>query len=93
MPPNPSKTTPPEILSLCKKFFYIGFLFLPWLWVVNVIYMWPLTKRSDIDLYFSMAGALFWFIALSTWYGIFVNQRIAWGEFSDKIIVIPLRGK
>jgi hypothetical protein len=48
MSPNPSKIPPSEILSLCKKFFYIGLLFLPWLWVVNIIYMWPLTKHSDI---------------------------------------------
>ncbi|CAG8541544.1 hypothetical protein RhiirA5_291378 [Rhizophagus irregularis] len=98
MPPNPSKIPPSEILSLCKKFFFIGLLFLPWLWVVNIIYMWPLTKHSDIGkeikkyLYFSMAGALFWLIVLSTWYSIFVNQRITWGEFADKIIVLPIRG-
>jgi presenilin enhancer 2 len=39
-----------------------------------------------------MAGALFWLIVLSTWYSIFVNHRVTWGEFADKIIVIPIRG-
>src|SRR6185312_11629305 len=47
MPPNP-QTPPSELLSITKKFFYIGLFFLPWLWVVNVIYMWPVTKRDDV---------------------------------------------
>ncbi|CAG8545255.1 28676_t:CDS:1, partial [Racocetra persica] len=47
MPPSP-KTPPHEILSICKKYFIIGFFFLPWLWVINVVYMWPLIKREDI---------------------------------------------
>ncbi|GES78288.1 gamma-secretase subunit pen-2 [Rhizophagus clarus] len=49
-------------------------------------------KEIKKYLYFSTAGALFWLIVLTTWYSIFVNQRITWGEFADKIIVIPIRG-
>ncbi|CAG8691790.1 6404_t:CDS:2 [Dentiscutata erythropus] len=97
MPPSP-KTPPQEALSICKKYFIIGCFFLPWLWVVNVVYMWPLTKREDIGaqikkyLYLSMFGAIFWLIVLVTWLTIFVTNRVGWGQLADSISVAIPKG-
>ena len=34
-----------EIRTIAKRYFYIGFLLLPWLWLVNFIYIYPVTRR------------------------------------------------
>jgi presenilin enhancer 2 len=39
-----------EILSVGRKMFYGGFAFLPFLWLVNVIYLWPTLKRTDVPV-------------------------------------------
>jgi presenilin enhancer 2 len=46
--PSLDKLSGTEILSIGKKMFYGGFAFLPFLWLVNVIYLWPTLKRSDV---------------------------------------------
>jgi hypothetical protein len=46
--PSLEKMSGTEILSIGKKMFYGGFALLPFLWLVNVIYLWPTLKRTDV---------------------------------------------
>ncbi|KAH8548635.1 gamma-secretase aspartyl protease complex, presenilin enhancer-2 subunit [Umbelopsis sp. PMI_123] len=96
--PSLDKMSGSEILSIGKKMFYGGFAFLPLLWLVNVIYLWTSLKRTDVPiqlrkyLIYSIAGCLAWFIALTTWYALFVNKRVAWGATADRITVVIPKG-
>lgn len=38
-----------EILTISKKLFFAGFCFLPFLWLYNVLYLWPVRNRSDLS--------------------------------------------
>ncbi|KAJ3079061.1 hypothetical protein HK102_004053, partial [Quaeritorhiza haematococci] len=44
------KAKPEEVLGIAKTYFYGGFAFLPWLWLVNFFYLYPVVKkRADLD--------------------------------------------
>jgi presenilin enhancer 2 len=45
-----------------------------------------------IDVYWSLGGCVIWFIILTTWYGLFVNKRTAWGQGADRITVVIPKG-
>ncbi|RUS35146.1 gamma-secretase aspartyl protease complex, presenilin enhancer-2 subunit [Jimgerdemannia flammicorona] len=96
--PSIDKLAPTEILSIAKKMFWGGFAFLPFLWLVNFMYLWPATKRADAPpelkkyLLMSLAGSITWLIILSTWFGLFVNMRVAWGAAADMITVVIPKG-
>lgn len=45
-----------------------------------------------VDIYLSLTGCIFWFILLTTWYALFVNKRVAWGEGGDRITVVIPKG-
>ncbi|KAL1925607.1 uncharacterized protein VTP21DRAFT_490 [Calcarisporiella thermophila] len=88
-----------EIHTLARRYFFAGFIFLPFLWLVNVIYLWPTLKREDVRLMgvkkyliCSMVGVAFWAIALAIWYGLFVSNRVQWGASADTITVIIPKG-
>ncbi|KAG0368612.1 gamma-secretase aspartyl protease complex, presenilin enhancer-2 subunit [Gamsiella multidivaricata] len=87
-----------EILNVSKKLFYGGFCLLPFLWVYNVLYIWPVRHRSDLSPqirhYLLMSGILatLLFIIFSTWFGIFVNHRLSWGATGDLLTVVLVKG-
>ncbi|RKP11332.1 gamma-secretase aspartyl protease complex, presenilin enhancer-2 subunit, partial [Piptocephalis cylindrospora] len=77
-----------------------GFAFLPFLWAVNFFYMFKVMReRSDriprLKQYVwgSGIGALLWFIALTTWYAVFVNTRTTWGPGTDHFTVVLITGE
>ncbi|GAB5587658.1 hypothetical protein Unana1_02558 [Umbelopsis nana] len=96
--PSLDKMSGTEILSIGKKMFYGGIAFLPFLWLVNVIYLWPTLKRSDVPtqlrsyLIYSLSGSILWFVVLTTWYALFVNERVVWGATADRITVVVPKG-
>jgi hypothetical protein len=56
------------------------------------VYTSALTHPFFPDLIYSIAGCLAWFIALTTWYALFVNKRVAWGATADRITVVIPKG-
>lgn len=43
------KMSPDEILAASKKLFFGGFALLPLLWVYNILYIWPVRNRADLN--------------------------------------------
>ncbi|KAF9955095.1 Gamma-secretase subunit pen-2 [Mortierella alpina] len=92
------KMGPEEILTISKKLFYGGFGLLPFLWVYNVLYIWPVRNRSDLSPqvrhYVLMSGIMstLLFVVFSVWFGIFVNQRLSWGATGDALTVVLVKG-
>ncbi|KAI8083174.1 gamma-secretase aspartyl protease complex, presenilin enhancer-2 subunit [Halteromyces radiatus] len=87
-----------EMIIISKKMFYGGFAFLPFLWLVNFLYFFQQTRKPSAPkqlkhyVYLSLGGCLLWFIVLTTWYGIFVNERTYWGALGDKLTVVIPKG-
>lgn len=89
-----------EKLSLCRKYYLGGFAFLPFLWLVNVIWFFrdafvkpAYTEQLQIKTYVkrSAVGLLLWVAVLTTWITIFQHFRAEWGEVGDYLsFTIPL---
>ncbi|XP_076137335.1 gamma-secretase subunit PEN-2 isoform X1 [Alosa pseudoharengus] len=89
-----------EKLSLCRKYYLGGFAFLPFLWLVNVVWFFreafvkpTYNEQLQIKTYVkrSALGLLFWVAVLTTWITIFQHMRAQWGEVSDYLsFTIPL---
>ncbi|KAI7901926.1 gamma-secretase subunit PEN-2-like protein [Cokeromyces recurvatus] len=96
--PKLEKMSSEERINICKKMFYGGFAFLPLLWLVNFMYFFNTSRKADAPkelkkyVYFSLFGCIVWFILLTTWYAIFVNKRVAWGQIADRITVVIPKG-
>ncbi|KAF9413093.1 hypothetical protein BGZ94_000829 [Podila epigama] len=98
MTKNIEKMSADEILTVSKKLFYGGFCLLPFLWVYNILYIWPVRSRTDLSpqvrhyLFMSAVLASVMFVIFSTWFGIFVNQRLGWGATGDALTVVLVKG-
>ncbi|RKO95992.1 hypothetical protein CXG81DRAFT_14005 [Caulochytrium protostelioides] len=89
-----AKTAPEEVLKTAQYYWYLGFAFLPWLWLTNFLYLYPLCRRrQDLDprvlriAYASLAGALVWVVVLAIWIPVFVTQRASWGSLGDVLAI------
>lgn len=50
-----------------------------------------ISKNSFSDVILSAIGAVIWAIGLAVWITIYQTNRVAWGEFADKLsFIIPL---
>ncbi|KAF9972221.1 hypothetical protein BGZ73_004681 [Actinomortierella ambigua] len=98
MAKDANKLAPEEVLTISRKLFLGGFCLLPFLWVYNLLYLWPIRHRSDITpqvrkhLMFSAVGSLVMFVISSTWFAIFVNFRLDWGAVGDNLTVVLVKG-
>ncbi|KAI8997328.1 gamma-secretase aspartyl protease complex, presenilin enhancer-2 subunit [Pilobolus umbonatus] len=96
--PQVDKMSTEEHISISRKMFYGGFAFLPFLWLVNYMYFFKLIHKPNAPaefkkyVYLSLGGCIVWFILLTTWYILYVTQRISWGEMADIITVIIPKG-
>lgn len=72
----------PKVLKQCKELCVKS----SEMWFVSNLY------SISIDVYFSLAGCVTWFIILTTWYSLFVSKRVAWGEGADRITVVIPKG-
>ena len=88
------KVTNEEKLDLCRKYFYFGFAFLPFLWCVNAIWFFkeafykpPYAEQAKIKRFviFSGIGSLTWLVALIAWMSVFISKRAEWGELGDRL--------
>lgn len=88
-----------EKLVLCRRYFYIGFAFVPFLWFVNVVWFskyafftksFEEQKKMRLYLVGSSIGFLSWFTILTAWVIVYQNNRASWGETGDRLsFLIP----
>ncbi|XP_077292501.1 presenilin enhancer, gamma-secretase subunit [Arctopsyche grandis] len=87
-------------LFLCRFYFKVGFLFLPFVWAVNTCWFFseafkkpPYDEQKQIKNYviWSGIGTLLWAIIIVTWIVTFQLNRALWGEVGDDLsFIIPL---
>lgn len=91
---NLEKVDNEEKLKLCRKYFIGGFLALPFLWFVNVVWFYkyafinsPFPQQPEIKKYVirSGVGASIWIMALVAWNVVFQINRAGWGAMGDMI--------
>ncbi|XP_061727828.1 gamma-secretase subunit pen-2 [Cydia pomonella] len=87
-------------LQLCRWYFKVGCLFLPFVWAVNAVWFFkeaftkpPFDEQKQIKRYVVMSGlgALAWAVGLISWALIFQARRVAWGTTGEALsFVLPL---
>jgi presenilin enhancer 2 len=94
------KLTSTELHQLSKKYFYLGFLFLPFVWVLNVVWIFPfLIQKREYQNYneikriliYSLIGAILWIIGITIWISLYLTNRNIW-TFADFISVFIPQG-
>ncbi|CAB3999118.1 Gamma-secretase subunit PEN-2 [Paramuricea clavata] len=94
------KVSDQDKLQLCRRYFVIGFAFLPFLWFVNFVWFFKYAfyvkhfegqKKMRYYLTGSLIGFLVWFIGLTVWISVYQKNRASWGATGDMIsFLIPL---
>ncbi len=78
------KMSSEEKVSLCKHYFYLGFLCLPFLWGINAAWFFGEAFRKPIFegqgtikklVLMSFIGCLLWTIGLVSWVAVFTINR------------------
>ena len=86
------KVTQEQKLDLCKKYFFLGFAFLPFLWGINAVWFYrevfnkaefPGQKQMKVMVTLSGVGCLIWTAALISWIVVFSQYRAEWGATAD----------
>ena len=82
-------------LELCKKYFYLGCAFLPFLWAINAVWFfregflkspaYPEQKTIKKLVIASGVGALLYLAGIITWIVIFSEYRAQWGATADRL--------
>jgi len=87
-----AKVTPEQKVSLCTKYFYLGFLCLPFLWGVNAAWFFgEAFRKPEFEgqkkikklVIWSFGGFLVWSVGLITWIAVFTMNRASWGATAD----------
>ncbi|EGG14582.1 gamma-secretase subunit [Cavenderia fasciculata] len=83
-----------KMRNIAKKLWIIGFFFLPWVWLINILFFFPHRKQLSTDVFWYLKYSLIGFFVYSTifmtWMGIYLVNRNNWGASGDNIsIVIP----
>ncbi|RKP22638.1 gamma-secretase subunit PEN-2-like protein [Syncephalis pseudoplumigaleata] len=88
-----------EITDVARKMFLGGLPCLPFLWIIAAVWLYPSVRERgprvpQLRQYhmYCIIGAVLWFIATTTWYAIFVNRRLDWGETGDRLTVVLIKG-
>lgn len=88
-------------LTLCRKYYFGGFVCLPFLWCINAIWFFkeafsapPFPQQAKIKQYVirSGIGAVLWLAVIITWIVIFQVNRAAWGATADYMSFIIPKG-
>jgi presenilin enhancer 2 len=95
-----SKLTKVEVLKTAHTYFYAGFLFLPILWVLNLVYLYPEWKSRGADLdpkvYFylkgSLIGASIFFIITTIWFIVYMVKWQEMGLAGELLMIVMPRG-
>jgi len=85
-------------LSLCRKYFWMGWLCLPLLWLINVLWFFPSCffttntcisqeHKTSIRFYViaSLIGVLIWTLVGTAWILTFQLKRTEWQEWADDL--------
>ncbi|CAK8692745.1 gamma-secretase subunit PEN-2-like [Clavelina lepadiformis] len=96
---NLEKMQNAEKLKLCRRYYFGGFLALPFLWAVNAVWFVReaffkphFEEQAEMRKYVirSTIGAVVWVAGIIAWNVIFQLNRASWGEVADRIsYVIP----
>ncbi|CAD5212352.1 unnamed protein product [Bursaphelenchus xylophilus] len=92
-----------ERLDLCRKYFFIGLLALPFVWLANVLWFGPtiwnkkiaemeVPEKSMIKyLIGSAVGVVFWTVFASFWVYIYSTNRVNRVEWAESLtFLFPL---
>ena len=91
-----AKVTPEQKVSLCKTYFYLGFLFLPFIWGVNAVWFFGEGFRKPAFegqgtirrlVVGSAIGATLWAVGLLAWIVTFTVNRC--GLLAIHSLIIP----
>ncbi len=95
-----SKISGQEKVNLSRKYFYGGFAFLPFLWLVNTLWFLRdaffkehFEEQKELQKYVirSGIGTVIWTIGIVAWVTIYQLNRASWGPLGDTIsFLIPL---
>ncbi|KAJ3370058.1 Gamma-secretase subunit pen-2 [Kappamyces sp. JEL0680] len=105
---NIHKMPAAEVLQLSRKYFYIGFAFLPFFWLVNYVWIGRFVRslppeledayrdvKTAVQRYtlYSLMGSLLWVGILVAWLaGFLVNRTAAPSSWSDSLLVYLPKG-
>ena len=94
------KTPDTEKVRLSRIYFCGGFVFLPFLWLVNTVWFFKEAFYRDgfegqqeikKNVIGSGIGATIWIIGIFVWVGLYRANRASWGATGDAIsFLIPL---
>ena len=89
------KISDTDKLALCRRYFYLGFAFLPFLWAINAVWFFKeaflrkpeFPEQNELKRIVVMSGifSVICLTALITWMSIFANYRAEWGELGDRL--------
>ncbi len=90
-----SKVSDGDKLALCKRYFFLGFAMLPFLWVVNAVWFFreafvrkpEFEEQKSLKRLVSASAALSaaFIVGLIAWIAVFVTHRAEWGAVGDKL--------
>ena len=89
------KVTPEDKVNLCRKYFFLGFALLPFLWGVNAVWFlreaffkrpeYPEQKILKRYVLASGFGAGVFLVGFVSWIVVFSQHRAEWGAMADWI--------
>jgi presenilin enhancer 2 len=94
------KLKPSELLEISRKYFYLGFAFLPFFWFINFVWIYPFIRKNpqistftQVKQYtiYSGFGSFVWFVILIGWISAYTVYRQSW-SFGDLISVYVPKG-
>jgi hypothetical protein len=89
-----------ELLNITKKYFKLGLFFLPMLWAVMFVWIYPHALKRESNETISRVknycrigifGSAIFFLLFASWLGIYLQNRDIW-SFGDAISVVIPKG-
>ncbi|XP_041970453.1 gamma-secretase subunit pen-2 [Aricia agestis] len=95
-----NRLTNDKKLSLCRWYFKVGCILLPFVWAVNAVWFFkeaflkpPYEEQKFIRKYVIMSGigAAVWAVILIAWVTTYQLNRVSWGETGDSLsFIVPM---
>ena len=92
---NSAQVSDEDKLGLCKRYFFLGFALLPFLWAINVVWFFKeafmrkpeFSQQKDLKRFviYSAIGSVVCLTSLISWLAVFTNFRASWGELGDRL--------
>ncbi|KAL7753615.1 hypothetical protein RI367_000571 [Sorochytrium milnesiophthora] len=97
-----SKLSDADLLLTSRRMLYGGLAFLPLLWLVHVLLVFPEMRRQERanvrtalakNVKLSAAGVVFWLAVWGGWWIAFAANRQRWGAMGDMLTVVIPQGR